>query len=117
VASSTRNASRSPRRRRCWTLLRQRLSSGTNGIQRVAVATTTDQPGGPVDLDHPLAVGGHGHLAQQATNGGDGRGGQGVAVGVDADDAIHPISQHGHRCCSSSVDGLVPAWGHRTANL
>jgi hypothetical protein len=57
VANSTRSASRSPpspRRRRA--LLGQRLPRGTNGIQGVALATTTGRPAGPVDLDHPLAT-------------------------------------------------------------
>jgi hypothetical protein len=40
-------------------------------------------------------IGGHNQLPEKATDGGDRRCRQGVAVGVDADDSIHPVGQHG----------------------
>jgi hypothetical protein len=63
-------------------------------------------------------VGGHDHLPQQATHHRDCGRRQGVTVGVDADDAVHPVSQH------TQWTQLLPARqsrvsleGHRTANL
>jgi hypothetical protein len=55
-------------------------------------------------------IGGHGHLPEQATDCGNGRCGQGIAVGVDADDAVDLVGQHGHDKAPSWVDSLMPAW-------
>jgi hypothetical protein len=63
-------------------------------------------------------IGGHGDLPKQATNGGEGRCGQGVAVGVDADNPIHLVSQQPHGCSSFQLDiGHAGLEGHHPANL
>jgi hypothetical protein len=41
-------------------------------------------------------IGAHGGLGQHTAEVADGGGGQGVAVGVDADDAVDELCQHGH---------------------
>jgi hypothetical protein len=49
------------------------------------------------ELDVAVGVGGHGHPGQHATGAGiEHRGGMGVFVGVDADDDLDQLCQHGH---------------------
>ena len=81
------------------------------GLQAGAEAAgTLDRPAAPTrqlaGREHQQfwiadGVGGCGGVHQEAADGGDGRGGQGVAVGVDADDAVDGLCQHGHLRLSS----------------
>jgi hypothetical protein len=57
---------------------------------------------------------------QHATEAGDGGRGQGVAVGVDADDAVDRLCQHGHAVVLLMSDGRGrrrPGRSHRAAQL
>jgi hypothetical protein len=71
----------------------------------------------------PIArsIGAGGDLGQHATQAGDGGRGQGVAVGVDADDAVDLFCQHGHRGGPPGVGAAVswcrPGRSHRAAEL
>jgi hypothetical protein len=65
------------------------------------------------EVQQPLVaggVGGHDQLPEQATDRRDGRGGQGVAVGIDADDAIYFLSQRGHVPLLPAADAVMPVW-------
>jgi hypothetical protein len=72
---------------------------------------------GAREVEQPLVaggVGGHDQLPEQATDRRDSRFGQGFAVGVDADDAIDPLSQRScttpssRRCGHCRPGGIPP---------
>jgi hypothetical protein len=69
---------------------------------------------GAGEVDEPLVaacISGNRNPPEQPTDRGDGRCGQRVAMGVDADDTVHMVSQHSHGCSSLfRLDRPVPAW-------
>jgi len=70
------------------------VAAGT--LDRPATAPVDLDPGGLQQLVVAGGVGAGRGLAQDATGRGERGGGQGVAMGVDADDAIDGVCQHGH---------------------
>jgi len=80
-------------------LLQRRCQAGTEAarsLNRPAAAARQVAVGEAEQLLVAGGVGAGGCLGQHATETGDGGGGQGVAVGVDADDAVDRLCQHGH---------------------
>jgi hypothetical protein len=75
---------------------------------------------GPGEVEQPLVAGrisGHHHLTQHATYRRHRSGRQGVAVGVDADDAVHLVGQHRHDLLPPGRQSRAGLEEHRTANL
>jgi hypothetical protein len=65
-------------------------------------------------------IGADGAVGEHATQAGDGGGGERVAVGVDADDAVDRLCQHGRAVVllgGAAVSWCRPGRSHRAAEL
>ena len=72
-------------------LLQEPCQAGAEAARPLDRPTATTRNLHAREVEQPLvagSVGAGGELGQHATKAGDGGGGQGVAVGVDADDAV-----------------------------
>jgi hypothetical protein len=75
---------------------RQAGAEAARSLHRPAATARQLRLGEVEQLPVAGRVGAGGDLSQHAAEVADGGGGQGVAVGVDADDAVDELCQHGH---------------------